>query len=106
MFSIERYSSNHRRGRTHEIIGRQRRIGLGQSMGNHNKSERKLFSVVECFVLQVFAFTNHTVMPEALEKWPVTVVEELLPRTFEIIERIDLEWKAQLGVSPLCFRFV
>lgn len=47
-------------------------------------------------VFQVFAFTNHTVMPEALEKWPVTVVEELLPRVFEIIEKIDTKWKAQL----------
>ena len=40
-------------------------------------------------------------MPEALEKWPVTVVSELLPRVFEIIERIDTEWKAQLKVYPL-----
>jgi len=44
----------------------------------------------------VFAFTNHTVMPEALEKWNVTVIEELLPRVFEIITQIDNEWTDQL----------
>jgi len=47
---------------------------------------------------KVFAFTNHTVMPEALEKWPVSVVEELLPRVYEIIEKIDSKWKTQLKV--------
>ena len=26
---------------------------------------------------QVFAFTNHTVLPEALEKWPVSLIEKL-----------------------------
>eukprot|EP00210_Caulerpa_lentillifera_P007275 g6957.t1 len=44
----------------------------------------------------VFAFTNHTVMPEALEKWNVTVVEELLPRVYEIITQIDNEWTDHL----------
>jgi len=45
---------------------------------------------------ETLAFTNHTVMPEALEKWPVTVFEKLLPRCAEIVARVDADWRASL----------
>lgn len=48
---------------------------------------------------QALAFTNHTVMPEALEKWPVAVFSKLLPRNFQIVERINKEWLDSLRVS-------
>lgn len=48
--------------------------------------------------LQTLAFTNHTVMPEALEKWPVKVMGKLLPRHMEIIDKIDSIWKDSLKV--------
>lgn len=41
---------------------------------------------------QVFAYTNHTVLPEALEKWPVALMQSLLPRIQEIIFEVNRRW--------------
>ncbi|WP_297630508.1 glycogen/starch/alpha-glucan phosphorylase [uncultured Clostridium sp.] len=38
---------------------------------------------------KIFAYTNHTILAEALEKWDIELVEELSPRILEIIEAID-----------------
>lgn len=39
------------------------------------------------------SYTNHTVLPEALETWPIELVRRLLPRVYMIIEEIDRRWR-------------
>jgi len=43
------------------------------------------------------AYTNHTVLSEALEKWPIQYVQDLLPRVFMIIEEIDRRFKSEVS---------
>ena len=44
-----------------------------------------------------FCYTNHTVMAEALEKWELSLIEELLPRVAELIGKIDEELARELA---------
>ena len=45
---------------------------------------------------QTIAYTNHTILPEALEKWPYDTFKELLPRITMIVEEINRRFCLQL----------
>ena len=42
---------------------------------------------------QTCSYTNHTIMPEALEKWPIPMFRNLLPRLYMFIEEIDRRFR-------------
>lgn len=44
---------------------------------------------------QVMSYTNHTILQEALETWPIAMFKQLLPRIYQIIVEIDRRYRQQ-----------
>lgn len=45
---------------------------------------------------ETFSYTNHTVLPEALEKWGIDLMKEVLPRQSEIVIEINRRFNIEL----------
>lgn len=50
---------------------------------------------------KVMSYTNHTILAEALEKWPVELMQRIVPRVYQIIEEIDRRYvQSMRGIHP------
>ncbi len=57
-------------------------------MDEHGMGWEEAWDIVKNSV----AYTNHTVMSEALERWPQDLIQQLLPRIWEIMCEINRRW--------------
>jgi len=62
-------------------------------MDEHELSWEQAWTITSSTV----AYTNHTLLPEALEKWPVRMFRNLLPRLLEIIMEINAHYLAEIS---------
>lgn len=50
-------------------------------------------------VTRTISYTNHTILPEAMEKWPIDLFRELFPRVYDFIEEIDRRYRESFDRS-------
>jgi glycogen phosphorylase len=94
-----------REGRALEDFGRQNSVHLNDThpalvpvelmrllLDEHGLEWKDAWAVVQ----QAVSYTNHTLMPEALETWAVPLFEALLPRHMEIVLEINRRWLDQI----------
>jgi starch phosphorylase len=62
-------------------------------LDEHGMPWEEAWTIVE----NTFGYTNHTLLAEALEKWPVEMMERLLPRHLELIYEINRRFLEQVG---------
>lgn len=95
---IRRYKKNHKDRKTfhnfHEKVAIQLNdthpaIGIAELMRILIDQELLNWEKAWDITTKTFGYTNHTVLPEALEKWPVELLENVLPRHIQIIYEIN-----------------
>lgn len=64
-------------------------VGIPELMRIFIDEEGMRFDQAWEIVTRTFAYTNHTVLSEALEKWDVAFFKTLLPRVYDMIEQVD-----------------
>jgi starch phosphorylase len=64
---------------------------MRQLVDEHDLEFEHAWSIVQ----RVFGYTNHTLLPEALEAWPVRLVERVLPRHMQIVYDINARFLAR-----------
>jgi len=67
-------------------------IGVAELMRLLCDEHGMVWSEAWALTQQVFSYTNHTLMPEALETWAVALMQHVLPRHMEIILRINQDF--------------
>lgn len=55
---------------------------------------------------KTFAYTNHTVLPEAMEKWDVSIFQYLFPEIMSIVQRIDEQFRKEMLDRGMSFERV
>jgi starch phosphorylase len=73
-------------------------IGVAELMRVLVDEKRLLWDEAWGITQAVFGYTNHTLLAEAMEKWPATLFERLLPRHLEIIYEINQRFLRQVQI--------